>query len=149
MLPHAARAWLRDRDWSDNLFPALATKRLSCLHRRTASIAKHDASSTADIQPNLPTKNTKYSHYSSVSSVTSVTHVARHATTENEKATRQRGRPLLQGRIVPTEGRNSVKTFWRNLMSQKTGVSSNFWEINVFIFNHLHKRSIVPESVAI
>jgi len=37
------------------------------------------------------------------------------------------GRPFLQGRIVPTEAKNPVKTFWRNLMSRKTEVSSDFW----------------------
>ena len=47
------------------------------------------------------------------------------------------GRPFLQGRIVPTEAIDSVKTFCRNLMSLKTGVSSDFWEINAFIFNNL------------
>src|SRR5579863_763474 len=47
------------------------------------------------------------------------------------------GRPSLQGRIVPTEAIDSVKTFCRNLMSLKTGVSSDFWEINAFIFNKL------------
>lgn len=55
----------------------------------------------------------------------------------NEKAARQRGRPSLQGRIVPTEGVCSVKTFWRNLMSPKSGVSRDFWELNTFIFNVL------------
>jgi hypothetical protein len=29
----------------------------------------------------------------------------------------------------------SVKTFCANLMSLKTGVSSDFYEINVFVFN--------------
>src|SRR5581483_1599275 len=49
------------------------------------------------------------------------------------------GRPSLQGRIVPTEAIDSVKTFCRNLMSPKTRVSSDFWEINAFIFNNLQK----------
>ena len=44
---------------------------------------------------------------------------------------------LFQGRIVPTEGVCSVKTFWRNLMSLKSRVSRDFWELNIFIFNNL------------
>ena len=60
--------------------------------------------------------------------------------TANEKAARQLRRPFLQGRIVPTEA-NSVKTLWRNLMSVKRGVSINFWEINMFVFSSLQKRS--------
>jgi hypothetical protein len=60
--------------------------------------------------------------------------------TGNEKAARQLRRPFLQGRIVPTEA-NSVKTLWRNLMSVKRGVSINFWEINMFVFSSLQKRS--------
>jgi hypothetical protein len=34
-------------------------------------------------------------------------------------------------------GLDSVKTFCGNLMSRKTGVSSDFWEINASVFNHL------------
>jgi hypothetical protein len=49
------------------------------------------------------------------------------------------GRPLLQGRIVPTEALDSVKTFCGNLMSLKTGVSSDFSEINASVFNDLQK----------
>jgi hypothetical protein len=44
---------------------------------------------------------------------------------------------LFQGRIVPTEGVCSVKTFWRNLKSLKSRVSRDFWELNIFIFNNL------------
>jgi len=36
---------------------------------------------------------------------------------------------FFQGRIVPTELSKTVKTFWKNLMSRKSGVSRNFWEI--------------------
>jgi hypothetical protein len=57
----------------------------------------------------------------------------------NEKAARQRDGLFFQGRIVPTEVK-TVKTFWRNLMGGKSGVSRNFWEINIFIFNYLDKR---------
>src|SRR5260370_29749905 len=46
-------------------------------------------------------------------------------------------------------GENSVKTFWRNLMSRKSRVSRDFSDINVFIFNHLHNQSISLVSVAI
>jgi hypothetical protein len=48
-------------------------------------------------------------------------------------------RPSLLGRIVPT-GQKTVKTFWQNLMSRKRGVSRNFWEINIFVFNKLENR---------
>jgi hypothetical protein len=34
-------------------------------------------------------------------------------------------------------GLDSVKTFCGNLMSRKTGVSSDFWEINTIVFNNL------------
>jgi hypothetical protein len=46
-------------------------------------------------------------------------------------------------------GENPVKTFLRNLMSRKTGVSSNFSEINAFVFNNLHNQSISEASVPI
>src|ERR1700738_2493166 len=49
---------------------------------------------------------------------------------------------LLQGRIVPTEAKNPVKTFLGKNMSRKTRVSSNFWEINVFVFNSLRNEAI-------
>src|SRR3981081_2854044 len=49
---------------------------------------------------------------------------------------------LLQGRIVPTEAKNPVKTFLGKNMSRKTRVSSNFWEINVFLFNSLRNEAI-------
>jgi hypothetical protein len=39
-----------------------------------------------------------------------------------------------------SNGAKSVKTFWRNLMSRKRGVSRNFWEINIFVFNNLQNR---------
>jgi hypothetical protein len=42
----------------------------------------------------------------------------------------------------------SVKTFCANLMSLKTGVSRDFCEINVFVFNELQNQSISLASVA-
>jgi len=42
---------------------------------------------------------------------------------------------------------NSVKTFWRNLMSRKTGVSREFSEINVFVFSYLQSQSLRPPGV--
>src|SRR5215471_3028578 len=48
------------------------------------------------------------------------------------------GRPFIQGRIVPTEAKPS-KLFCKNLMSLREGVSSDFFQINAFIFNHLQK----------
>ncbi len=56
------------------------------------------------------------------------------------------GRPSLQGRIVPTEAIDSVKTFCGNLMSLKTRVSSDFWEINHCLFNNLQKVLTGSES---
>jgi hypothetical protein len=53
------------------------------------------------------------------------------------------GSLFFQGRIVLTEIK-TVKTFWRNLMSLKRGVSRNISEINTFIFNYLENRLIVP-----
>jgi hypothetical protein len=41
-----------------------------------------------------------------------------------------------------SNGAKTVKTFWRNLMSPKRGVSRNFWEINIFAFNNLRNRLI-------
>jgi hypothetical protein len=61
---------------------------------------------------------------------------------------KQKGHPatwaasFLQGRIVPTEAKNPVKTFLGKDMSRKTRVSSNFWEINVFVFNSLRNEAI-------
>ena len=60
---------------------------------------------------------------------------------QNEKATRQLGRPFLS-RENSSNGDQTVKTFWRNLMSRKRGVSSNISEINIFIFNELENRLI-------
>jgi hypothetical protein len=53
------------------------------------------------------------------------------------------GSLFFQGRIVLTEIK-TVKTFWRNLMSLKRGVSRNISEINTFIVNELENRLIVP-----
>jgi hypothetical protein len=58
------------------------------------------------------------------------------------------GQPLLQGRIVPTELENPSKLSATNLMSPKTGVSRDFCEINVFVFNSLQKELIPKASVA-
>jgi hypothetical protein len=58
------------------------------------------------------------------------------------------GWPLLQGRIVPTELENPSKLSATNLMSLKTGVSRDFCEINVFVFNDLQNQSISGASVA-
>jgi hypothetical protein len=63
--------------------------------------------------------------------------------TQNEKATRQLGQPFLS-RENSSNGDQTVKTFWRNLMSLKRGVSRNISEINAFIFNALQNRLIVP-----
>ena len=43
----------------------------------------------------------------------------------------------------------SVKTFCANLMSPKTGVSRDFCEINVFVFNDLQNQSIATMDVPI
>ena len=48
------------------------------------------------------------------------------------------GSLFFQGRIVLTEIK-TVKTFWRNLMSLKRGVSRNISEISSFIFNDFTK----------
>src|ERR1700691_1114437 len=63
--------------------------------------------------------------------------------TQNEKATRQLGQPFLS-RENSSNGDQTVKTFWRNLMSLKRGVSRNISEINSFIFSDLQNRLIVP-----
>jgi hypothetical protein len=54
----------------------------------------------------------------------------------------------FQGRIVPTELENPSKLSATNLMSLKTGVSRNFYEINVFVFNDLQNQLISAASVA-
>src|ERR1700722_8641133 len=56
------------------------------------------------------------------------------------------GRPLLS-RENSSNGGKAVKTFWRNLMSLKTGVSSDFCEINAFVFNGLQNQSILLVGV--
>src|SRR5580704_17734032 len=48
-------------------------------------------------------------------------------------------RPFLS-RENSSNGDSTVKTFWRNLMSRKRGVSRNFCEINGFSFNSLENR---------
>jgi hypothetical protein len=72
--------------------------------------------------------------------------------TQNEMQKRKghpaTGWPLLQGRIVPTELENPSKLSATNLMSLKTGVSRDFYEINVFVFNDLQNQLISAASVA-
>jgi hypothetical protein len=57
---------------------------------------------------------------------------------------KQKGHPgkgaAFSFRENSSNGAKSVKTFWRNLMSRKRGVSRNFWEINIFVFNNLQNR---------
>jgi hypothetical protein len=65
---------------------------------------------------------------------------------EIEKATRQLGW-LFLSRENSSNGGQPVKTFWRNLMSRKRGVSRVFWEINIFIINDLRKQSILAKNV--
>src|SRR6266704_1004446 len=60
---------------------------------------------------------------------------------ETKKATRQHGQPFLSRENSSNGGGSSVKTFWRNLMSRKSGVSRNFWRINIFVFSHLRDAS--------
>jgi hypothetical protein len=52
---------------------------------------------------------------------------------KNEEATRQQG-SLFSRENSSNGALKSVKTFCANLMSLKTGVSSDFCEINVFVF---------------
>jgi hypothetical protein len=59
--------------------------------------------------------------------------------TDKRKGRPATGRPFLS-RENSSNGGKTVKTFWRNLMGGKSGVSRNFWEINIFIFNYLDKR---------
>jgi hypothetical protein len=59
------------------------------------------------------------------------------------------GQPLLSRENSSNGALKSVKTFCANLMSPKTGVSSDFYEINVFVFNGLQNQSIPPMSVPI
>jgi hypothetical protein len=54
-------------------------------------------------------------------------------------------RPLLLGRIVPTRT-EPVKTFWEKSYEAGRGVSSDFCEINTFIFNKIEKWSIGREG---
>jgi hypothetical protein len=56
------------------------------------------------------------------------------------------GRPFLQGRIVPTEAIPS-KLSGENLMSRKREVSSNFCEINTFVFNNMNNKAISGAGV--
>jgi hypothetical protein len=43
---------------------------------------------------------------------------------------------------------NSVKTFWNESYEPKKGVSSNFWEINAFVFNDLNNKVIGSYNVS-
>ena len=74
--------------------------------------------------------------------------------TQEIKTKNKKGHPATWAAFSSREnssngGENSVKTFWRNLMSRKSRVSRDFSEINVFIFNHLHNQLISLASVAI
>jgi hypothetical protein len=62
----------------------------------------------------------------------------------NEKTKRPPGnRAASSSRENSSNGAlKSVKTFCANLMSPKTGVSSDFCEINVFVFNQIQNQSI-------
>jgi hypothetical protein len=60
----------------------------------------------------------------------------------NANATAKTKRPpgnwaASSSRENSSNGGKAVKTFFRNLMSPKTGVSSDFSEINVFVFSSL------------
>jgi hypothetical protein len=68
---------------------------------------------------------------------------------QNEKAARQQG-DLLFSRENSSNGGLDFRqnSLGQNLMSRKSRVSSNFWEINAFIFSNLQNQStrapIVP-----
>src|SRR5581483_54024 len=63
----------------------------------------------------------------------------------------RKSRPATQAAFSSREnssnGGKSVKTRWRNLMSRKSRVSSEFWEINSSVFRHLRKRLTAREKV--
>jgi hypothetical protein len=67
---------------------------------------------------------------------------------KNEKAARQLGQPSLS-RENSSNGDQAVKTFWRNLMRPKRGVSRNISQINAFIFNDLKNRLIGPVACSL
>jgi hypothetical protein len=58
---------------------------------------------------------------------------------EMKKPPRQLGRLSLQGRIVPTDGR-PIETFCENTMARFKGVSSEFSDLNNFVFNNLRNE---------
>jgi hypothetical protein len=61
---------------------------------------------------------------------------------KSEKATRQwmasSFRENSSNEIEPAE------TFWKKSYEPPRGVSRNFWEINIFIFNEIRKWSTLP-----
>jgi hypothetical protein len=65
---------------------------------------------------------------------------------QNEKATRQQGDLFLQGRIVPTEAKPS-KLSEQNLMGRKSGVSSDFYDLNAFRIIDLKHQSTTGQVV--
>jgi hypothetical protein len=67
---------------------------------------------------------------------------------EKRKGCPATGQPSLSRENSSNGGvQNPVKTFWRNLMSRKTGVSRDFYEINPFIFSYLQNQSLSREGV--
>jgi hypothetical protein len=104
-------------------FPALTAKPLTGLQGRTTSIAEH-------LHCSFSTRANRYLKIRILTAGSSTT------AAKTKRPPGNVGSLLFQGRIVPTEVK-AVKTFWRNLMGRKTGVSRNFYEINIFIFNSL------------
>jgi hypothetical protein len=65
------------------------------------------------------------------------THDSRLEAPANEKATRQLGRPFLSRENSSNGSQKSIRTFWRNLMSRKSEVSSKISDLNSLVFNNL------------
>lgn len=144
---HASRTRLCERDRSDDLFAAFAAISLAGLNRRSTCVAEHKSFQSNSCPRFYP--------LSSVIRSREIT-VPASATIRERKLEKymQTKRPPGNWAAFSSRenssngGLNSVKTFCRNLMSQKTGVSSDFWEINASVINNLQNGLTFPKTVA-
>src|ERR1700722_13100123 len=157
VLLHPARARTHDGHRAYDLLAASAAKCLSRLHSVPAPIAEHDAPPsnpsrprariTKQLQQRIRRKNSSSSRFVVTSSGPVLSaRVACKKRPHKRRGHPATGRPLLS-RENSSNGGKAVKTFWRNLMSLKTGVSSDFCEINAFVFNGLQNQSILLVGV--
>jgi hypothetical protein len=122
MFPHAASSWIAYRRWFRELLATPAAETLVRLYRTATLIAEHDSSwfEAQKIPHEIRSVARRRSNPWRVGAPAPPNMLVK-----NEKAARQLGWPFLS-RENSSNGDQTVKTFWRNLMSRKRGVSRNF-----------------------